>query len=51
MCIRDRRNGNPTTAELFIVTPLFGGNLAKLFSTHPDINDRIARLREMAGVR
>lgn len=45
------RNGNPTTAELFIVTPLFGGNLAKLFSTHPDINDRIARLREMAGVR
>ena len=45
------RNGNPTTAELFIVTPLFGGNLSKLFSTHPDINDRIARLREMAGVR
>ena len=38
-------------AEMFIVAPLFGGGMAKLFSTHPDINDRIARLREMAGVR
>ena len=36
---------------MFIVAPLFGGGMAKLFSTHPDINDRIARLREMAGVR
>ena len=45
------QNGNPTTAEMFIVAPLFGGGMAKLFSTHPDINDRIARLREMAGVR
>ena len=44
-------DGNPTTAEMFIVAPLFGGGMAKLFSTHPDINDRIARLREMAGVR
>ena len=38
-------------AEMFIVAPLFGGGMAKLFSTHPDINARIARLREMAGVR
>lgn len=45
------QSGNPTTAEMFIVAPLFGGGMAKLFSTHPDINDRIARLREMAGVR
>ena len=44
------QNGNPTTAEMFIVAPLFGGGMAKLFSTHPDINDRIARLREMAGI-
>lgn len=45
------QNGNPTTAELFIVAPLFGGGLARLFSTHPDISDRVARLRAMAGVR
>lgn len=45
------QNGNATTAEMFIVAPLFGGGMAKLFSTHPDINDRIARLREMAGTR
>lgn len=43
------QNGNPTTAELFIVAPLFGGNLSRLFSTHPDISDRVARLRAMAG--
>lgn len=43
------RQGNPTTAELFIVAPLFGGNLSSLFSTHPDIADRVARLRAMAG--
>lgn len=45
------QNGNPTTAELFIVAPLFGGGFARLFSTHPDISDRVARLRAMAGVR
>ena len=43
------QSGNATTAEMFIVSPLFGGGMAKLFSTHPDINDRIARLRDMAG--
>lgn len=44
------QSGNPTTAELFIVAPLFGGGFARLFSTHPDISDRVARLRAMAGV-
>lgn len=41
--------GNPSTAEMFIVTPLFGhdGSIAKLFSTHPPIEDRIERLRQM----
>lgn len=43
------QNGNATTAEMFIVAPLFGGGMARLFSTHPDINDRVARLRAMAG--
>lgn len=42
------QSGNATTAEMFIVAPLFGGGMAKLFSTHPDINDRVARLRAMA---
>lgn len=43
-------SGNPSTAELFIVTPLFGrdSSIAKLFSTHPPIEERIQRLRQMA---
>ncbi len=43
------RHGNASTAEMFIVAPLFGGGFARLFSTHPDIGDRVARLRAMAG--
>lgn len=43
------RQGNPTTSELFIVAPLFGGGMASLFSTHPAIADRVARLRSLAG--
>lgn len=44
------RSGNPSTAELFIVAPLFGrdGGVAKLFSTHPPLEERIERLRAMA---
>lgn len=42
------RRGNPTTAEMFIVTPLFGGSMANLFSTHPPMDERIGRLEEMA---
>lgn len=42
--------GNPSTAEMFIVTPLFSrdSSIAKLFSTHPPIEERIQKLREMA---
>jgi heat shock protein HtpX len=36
---------------MFIVSPLFGGGMTKLFSTHPDIHERMARLRAMAGAR
>lgn len=39
---------NPTTAHLFIVNPLAGGGLLNLFSTHPPIERRIARLEELA---
>ncbi|RMH60033.1 MAG: protease HtpX [Candidatus Hydrogenedentota bacterium] len=41
---------SPATAHLFIVNPLSGGGVASLFSTHPPIEERIRRLREMAGV-
>jgi len=41
-------NATPTTAHLFIVNPLHGGGLSSLFSTHPPMAQRIARLEEMA---
>ena len=36
------------TAHMFIVNPLTGGGLATLFSTHPPMEERIARLEAMA---
>jgi heat shock protein HtpX len=36
------------TAHMFIVNPLTGGVLANLFSTHPPMEERIARLEAMA---
>lgn len=39
---------NPSTAHMFIVNPLSGGGVLSLFSTHPPIHERIARLEEMA---
>ena len=38
---------NPSTAHLFIVNPLRGDVLMRLFSTHPPLAERIARLRTM----
>ena len=38
---------SPQTAHLFIVNPLTGRSLANLFSTHPPLEERIRRLREM----
>ena len=40
-------HANPATAHLFIVNPLTGSSLMKLFSTHPPMEERIARLRAM----
>jgi heat shock protein HtpX len=38
-------NANPSTAHMFIVNPLSGRRLMGLFSTHPPLEERIARLR------
>ncbi|MGH7493247.1 MAG: zinc metalloprotease HtpX [bacterium] len=38
---------SPSTAHMFIVSPLSGGGLAGLFSTHPPMEERIARLESM----
>jgi heat shock protein HtpX len=40
-------DANPATAHLFIVNPLSGQALMTLFSTHPPLEQRIARLRAM----
>ena len=41
-------DATPATAHLFIVNPLRGEGLLALFSTHPPVQERIARLRAMA---
>lgn len=38
---------NPATQHLYIVQPLNGSSVMRLFSTHPGIEDRIHRLEEM----
>ena len=40
---------NSSTAHLFFANPLKKSFISGLFSTHPPISDRIARLREMGG--
>ena len=37
----------PATAHLFIVNPLKGGGFSRLFSTHPPVEERVARLQTM----
>jgi heat shock protein HtpX len=41
-------NPTPATAHLFIVNPLRGGGVLKLFSSHPPIQERVARLQQLA---
>ena len=47
--VRPYEFAGPATAHLFIVNPLHGaaGRLMQLFSTHPPIEERVRRLREM----
>jgi len=44
-------NANPATANMFIVNPFSAKGITGLFSTHPPMEDRIARLEEMARGR
>lgn len=39
---------NPATAHMFIVNPLHARSIDGLFTTHPNMQNRIAKLREMA---
>jgi heat shock protein HtpX len=40
-------DANPATSHMFIVSPLSGGGILKLFSTHPPIEERIERLKSI----
>lgn len=46
---RRSMNANAATAHMFIVNPLSGKSMMRLFSTHPPLEERIARLRGMSG--
>jgi heat shock protein HtpX len=41
-------NAGTATAHMFIVNPLLGGGITKLFSTHPPTEERIVRLEQIA---
>jgi heat shock protein HtpX len=40
--------GNPASSSLFIVNPFRGNALARMFSTHPPMEERVRRLRKLA---
>lgn len=41
-------NVGPASAHMFIINPLTGGGIMKLFSTHPPVEERIQRLQQMS---
>ncbi len=45
----DAAERNPATAHMFIINPLHAHAMDSLFSTHPNTEDRIVRLQQMAG--
>jgi len=40
---------HPETGQMMIINPLSGGSLRGLFSTHPQTEDRIAKLMALAN--
>ncbi|HEY5674122.1 MAG TPA: zinc metalloprotease HtpX [Malonomonas sp.] len=46
---RPMAEATPATSHMFIVNPLSGGALRNMFSTHPPMAERIARLQALAG--
>ena len=50
----DRAEAIPAAAHMFIVNPLNGRGIDNLFSTHPNVDNRVAELEQMArelGIR
>ncbi|PWC54728.1 zinc metalloprotease HtpX [Azospirillum sp. TSO22-1] len=47
--VEPHAEANPATAHLFIVNPLHGRSFDSLFSTHPAVENRVARLHAMSG--
>lgn len=48
---RPIKNASPSSAHMFIVNPLSGKSMLKLFSTHPPMEERIKRLQEIEAGR
>jgi heat shock protein HtpX len=42
-------SARPTTAHMMIANPFGGGGMARLFMTHPPMEERISRLEAMVG--
>lgn len=42
-------DASPATAHMFIIQPFSGGGFAKLFSTHPPTEERVAKLAALRG--
>lgn len=49
--VKPVEHAGPASAHMFIVNPLHGGGVMSLFSTHPPVEERIKRLRMLAGER
>ena len=45
------RNAETSSAHMFIINPFSGRSMMKIFSTHPPVEERIKRLKEIAAGR